>query len=163
MATNSERLLLRAREPVARCLIRKLIVPKVFFDARWPDEESRTDLLVIDRAGAGDVHVVEIKSNFRAARSAIPGLLDVPANYRWLAVPRAKNLEEAVSMHIDELYPPKGAGRVGIIEIVEIVHDLGASVVLQAERFPERLADPVDEFVATHAADIEYRPQRVRR
>src|SRR6266702_1807599 len=56
-----QRLEHRGREAVAECLIRDLMVPHIYFDVEWPDSQLHVDVLAIDRAGSGDVHVVEIK------------------------------------------------------------------------------------------------------
>jgi hypothetical protein len=42
----------RARDPVARSLIRRLVVPRIYFDAAWPaDESEKYDVVAIDRDG----------------------------------------------------------------------------------------------------------------
>src|ERR1700761_6217954 len=47
-----DRLELRAQDPVARCLIRQLIVPRIYFETEWPGlADSRVDVLAIDRDG----------------------------------------------------------------------------------------------------------------
>lgn len=52
-----------AKDAVSRLMSRRLIVPKVFFDAAWPDSGHHVDIVVIDHAGTGDVHVIEIKEH----------------------------------------------------------------------------------------------------
>ena len=54
-----QRLEHRGREAVADCLIRDLMVPNIYFDANWPNAQLQADVLAIDRAGTGDVHVVQ--------------------------------------------------------------------------------------------------------
>lgn len=83
--TTQERLEQRAKDPVSRALIRHLIVPSIYFDARWPDENCKVDLLAIDRAGTGGVHVVEIKRRTADALRQITRLLRIPAQFRWIA------------------------------------------------------------------------------
>src|ERR1700687_1182099 len=55
----------RAKNAVADFLFRQLIVPKVFFDAPWPNRSSRVDVLAVDRSGTGEIHVVEVKVGTR--------------------------------------------------------------------------------------------------
>jgi hypothetical protein len=50
----------RGKNAVAQLFSKKLIVPKIYFDARWPNRMTHVDVLAVDRSGAGDVHVVEI-------------------------------------------------------------------------------------------------------
>jgi hypothetical protein len=88
---NRDRLELRAQDPVAQCLIRRLTVPRVYFDANWPGfAEPAVDLLAIDRDGLGDAHIVEIKRAAPAALKAIPQLLSAAAPFRWIAFSRAQ-------------------------------------------------------------------------
>lgn len=49
---------LRGREFVARCLIRRLVVPRVYFGASWPkaNDSAQYDVLAIDRDAQGDAH-----------------------------------------------------------------------------------------------------------
>lgn len=163
MTASKERVLLRAREPVARCLMRGLLVPKVYFEARWPSDASRADVVLIDRAGVGDVHVVAVKATLRSAFAAVGRVLAVPAQYRWIAVPRTRSLLNAAQQNIDALLPESGAGRVGLIEIVETNNDLGANIMIQSERFPGSNYELVDDFVARERADIEHRLRAVGR
>jgi len=166
----------RAKDAVAQCLINQLHVPTVYFDAPWPSGRNHTDLLIIDRAGTGDVHVVEITKDLDAALKYIPRILKIPAQFRWIAY-----VDEPVarkSLHrIDRnqrracnapLYPPKGMGRVGVIAVgsggesaaddVEKVEDsFDAEVVVSAERFPGSYYDEADEFIKAHRPDIMFR------
>src|SRR5437016_6001956 len=76
-----------AYEAVARLFIRTLTVPQIFFEAAWPDANTHVDVLAIDRAGSGDLHVVEVRSSVeKLTTAAIRQLLRVPAHYRWAAV-----------------------------------------------------------------------------
>src|SRR5438067_6229073 len=81
-----DRLELRAEDPVARCLIRRLMVPRIYFEADWPAiAGGRVDVLAIDRDGVGDVHLVEIRRKAADALAAIPKLLAARAPFRWIA------------------------------------------------------------------------------
>ncbi len=55
---------LRAKEPVARCLLRRLVVPRVYFDAPWPrnDSTQRTTCSRSMRDGNGNTHVVTVRN-----------------------------------------------------------------------------------------------------
>lgn len=147
----------RALEPVARALIRRLMVPKVYFRAPWPDASTVADLVAIDRAGTGDVHVVEIKGSARSALAprAVDRLIQVPAHYLWLAFPRPRhppNYADAA------LYLADGPGRIGILELVSMPGDtLGANLALPAERFHEHLEDETLRFVRSTKPDISFR------
>jgi hypothetical protein len=65
----------RCLEPIAQCLIRTLVVPKIYFQRTWPpllgfergEPRHQIDILAIDRAGTGDVHAVEVKLKLREA------------------------------------------------------------------------------------------------
>ena len=55
------------------------------------------------------------------------------------------------------LYPPDTAGRIGVIEIVEMAgNDLGANVRVKAERFPTPVYDLAATFVGSHQAHIQF-------
>lgn len=159
---------LRARDAVANVLIDLLQVPTVYFDAPWPAPRSRVDLLVIDRAGTGDVHVVEIVKDLDAARRALPHVMKVPAQFRWISyVVEDLNSDlrgasaEYARVRKAPLFSSKGMGRVGVILVAadEDVHGerLVGEVAIRAERFPGSYYDEVDEFVKKHKPDILFR------
>ncbi len=58
MSRNNAEFQADAYEAVARLFIRTLTVPQIFFEAAWPDSDTHVDVLAIDRAGSGDLHVV---------------------------------------------------------------------------------------------------------
>ncbi len=148
----------RMLEPVAQALIARLLVPKVYFEAHWPrNQEDLIDMVLIDRSGTGDVHLVQLKPNARAALSSgsTNRLIQFPANYLWLAFPRPRT---PVDYRSQPLYPDEGAGRIGIIEVAETDEGaLGANVVWPAERFHERLQEEVKSFVRGNKPDISFR------
>jgi hypothetical protein len=155
-----DRLELRAHDPVARCLIRQLIVPRIYFEADWPGmADGRVDVLAIDRDGIGDVHLVEIRRKAADALALIPRLLQARAPFRWVAFLKGTEDEAASSSLVSHeiLYPPDTAGRIGVIEIVEMARsDLGASVRIKAERFPTPVYDLAAQFVGSHQAQIQF-------
>lgn len=155
-----DRIELRARNPVAGCLIRQLVVPRIYFEANWPGLlDMRTDVLAIDRDGRGDVHLVEIKRNAADALAIVPRLLAARAPFRWIAFLHGTD-DEAAALALatqEVLYPKDTAGRVGVIEIVEMAgNDLGANIRIKAERFPTPTYDWAATFAASHEASIQY-------
>lgn len=155
-----EHLELRAREPVARCLIRQLIVPRVYYEADWPGmTDGRVDVLAIDRDGMGDTHLVQIRKGAAAALDLVPGLLRARAPFRWIAFLRGSEDEVSAPALVSQeiLYAPDTAGRVGVIEIVQMAgNDLGANVRIKAERFPTPTYDIAAQFAASHEAQHQY-------
>ncbi len=146
----------RGKNAVAELLARQLIVPKIFFDAAWPANRQRVDVLAVDRAGAGDIHVVEVKIGITAARDSLSGLMSLPAHYKYIAVLEAGNYQ----LDQQTLYPYEGLGRIGIIHFEEMEHNrLVARVEVVPERFrvgPEVIRQ-IDRFTAKQHADIEIR------
>ncbi len=155
-----DRLELRALDPVAQCLIRRLTVPRVYFAADWPGmADQRVDVLAIDRDGVGDTHLVEVRRTAADALAALPVLFAASAPFRWIAFPRGSEDSEAQSVLAsrDALHVQGTAGRVGIIEIVEMVGGtLGANVRLAAERFPDAVYDVATAFSGSHKANIQF-------
>ena len=155
-----DRLEQRARDPVSRVLVRHLIVPWIYFAAPWAETGKTVDMLAVDRAGTGDVHVVEIKQRATLALRAIPSLLRVPAQFRWIAyfAGTATRDSELQLVNKECLYPPKGPGRVGVIEIVQMEGDeLGANIRIKAERFPGSYLREVAKLVVDVEPDISFR------
>ena len=145
------------KDAVASWLARRLIVPKVFFDASWPSRRAQVDVLAVDRAGAGDIWVAEVKVGIGAALDAISQLMQLPAHYKFIAIARSP---APLQLDPQALYSPSGMGRVGIL-LVEENPDNRVVVVesVPAERFRVEPAaiKQIDRFTATHQADIELR------
>jgi hypothetical protein len=145
---------------VARCLIRQLIVPRIYYEADWPGmADERVDVLAIDRAGLGDAHLVDIRKGAAAALALVPGLLRARAPFRWIAfLPVREDEASALALISQEiLYAPDMAGRVGVIEIVQMAgNDLGANVRIKAERFPTPTYEIAAQFAASHEAQHQY-------
>jgi len=145
----------RAENVIASLLDRKLIVPKIFFEAAWPARKSRVDVLAVDKSGAGDIHAVEVKVGGNDLENAVAKIMEVPAHFRYVAVVSNRKLRIPES----GLYAEDGMGRVGVIRVFESGDTLAAAVEISPERF--RL-DPavirqIDRFTATEHADIETR------
>jgi hypothetical protein len=136
------------------------MVPRVYFDAEWPGlHDARVDVLVIDRDGAGDTHLAEVKRTAADALALAPQLLDAKAPYRWIAFLRGTEDTAAVTALVSQaqLYREGVAGRIGVIEIVEMAGDeLGANVRLVAERFPTPAYEMASAYSSTHEAQIQF-------
>jgi hypothetical protein len=156
----------RCYEPVAHYLIRQLMLPKIYFGRVWPpNKRSCTDVIAIDRAGTGDVHVVEVKRTLRdALTQGVRSVSRLPAHYRWVAYQGEGLLptdDSAETQLLSEspLLPESGMGRVGVIEVVRMPFgDLGARVRVKAERFQSGDLDPaVSRFQKCEHPDIEFK------
>ena len=159
----------RCREPVAQCLIRALMLPEVYFGRAWPPRKgtylTRVDVVAIDRAGTGDIHIVDVeKSLADALAHGVQAIRDVPAHYRWVAYQGegllSVGLKAMLSLQSEEpLLPKKGMGRIGVIEVVRMNgHDLGARTRMKAERFqPGDIDALVQEFQRREKPDIEFK------
>jgi hypothetical protein len=137
-------------------MIKLLHVPTVFFDARWPTPKSTVDVLVIDRAGTGDVHVINIYADRDAALQSVPKLLKVPAQFRWIAFPADTGLEQ---LRRAPLFPETGMGRVGVIILEQSDEEeiVNSRIAVRAERFPGSFYDEADAFLSKHKPDIMFR------
>jgi hypothetical protein len=144
------------KDGVASWLAKKLIVPKVFFNAPWPSKRTSVDVLAVDRSGAGDIWVAEVTIGVAAAREAISHLMQLPAHYKYVAIAKPGPYQPEPQT----LYSPSGMGRVGIL-LVEENPDNRIVVVegVPAERFRVEPAaiKQIDRFTASHHADIELR------
>ncbi len=158
-AQSPARLELRARGAVSDWLERYLIVPNVYFNARWTSSRQ-VDVLAIDRAGSGDVHVIEIKtsSELRSLRLGINQLLEMPANYRWLALLAAPQ-ERLPVPRLALLNRKDEMGRIGLLAVRQDSEDrLAASIEVPAERFAGSYYDRADRFTKKHKPDLQTRP-----
>ncbi len=150
----------RAKTAVANFLFRQLIVPKIFFDAPWPNRNHRVDVLAVDRSGSGEIHVVEVKVGSAALASVeatITKLDQIPAHFKYLAVFDNKNHR----LNDRALYAPDGMGRVGVIQVKEDnAGNLSAEFQVSPERFrlDSSIFKSIDRFTASRPADLEIRP-----
>jgi hypothetical protein len=137
----------RAINAVAELLRRKLSVPNIYLEP--PPTLISADILAVDRAGAGDLHAVEIKlkrdldpfdgqrqkqSNpkelnelyarfYPKYRLKLQGIhrqvMSMPAHYRYIAIP-AESFDLAIGELMHfGLFPEDGIGRLGVITIKE--------------------------------------------
>ena len=156
----------RAKDPIARAMVDYLDVPMVFFDAPWPTQGKRIDIVAIDRAGAGDVHVIEIVKNLAQGIKDLPKLLKIPAQFRWFAYPFDPADTKADQAEYDRLetvplFAPKGMGRVGVILVRPEEHAHGdcllGEIVVRAERFRGSYHEQVQRFLEKNRPDIEFK------
>jgi hypothetical protein len=153
---NDAQLAASGKDAVASWLARRLIVPKVFFNARWPTERTQVDVLAVDRAGAGDIWIAEVTIGVAAARDAIAQLMQLPAHYKYVAIAKPSPYQPEPQT----LYSPSGMGRVGILLVEENPDNrIVVSEGIPAERFRVEPTDikKIDRFTARHHADIELR------
>jgi hypothetical protein len=154
-----DRLELRALDPVARCLIRRLMVPRIYFEADWPaDGPVHVDVLAIDSDGVGDAHLVEVRRTAADALARAKFLLGASAPFRWVAfVAGTEDAESARALASHEpLMDPARPGRIGVIEIVEKRGELAATVQIPAERFFVAVHEVATAFSASHKAHIQF-------
>jgi hypothetical protein len=147
----------RVKNAVARFLFGILIVPKIFFDAQWPSKRNKVDVLAVDRAGAGEIHVAEVKIGTGGFGEALCEIGDIPAHFKYLAL-----FENAGYIPSDDgLYAPDGMGRIGVIQVRESgTSDLSVDFLIRPERFrlnPTYFRQ-IDKFTTNRLADIEIRP-----
>jgi len=156
----------RCREPVAQCLVRHLMLPMIYFERKWPPGSNTCpDIVAVDRAGTGEVHVVEIKRTLSTALNAgAKSVFGLPAHYRWVAF-QGEGLtptddEAEISLLSEEpLLPKTGMGRIGVIEVIRMPFgDLEARIRLKAERFrPGDISAAIDDFQKREKPDIEFK------
>lgn len=156
---SSEQQEARAKNAVADFLSRQLIVPKVFFDAQWPNRSSRVDVLAVDRSGSGEIHVVEIKvgTALKDIPNVLAHLVEVPAHFKYVA------LFENRTYRPDNraLYASDGMGRIGVIQVKEdAAGNLSAEYSVRPERFKldSSIFKVVDRFTASRLPNLEVRP-----
>lgn len=155
----------RGKNATAQLFSRKLIVPKIFFDAHWPSRTTHVDVLAVDRSGAGDVHVVEIVVNKRQLATTIRNLAKIPAQYKYVAFFSLSDEQEMLFTPDSELdnrlYAHDGLGRIGTICLYqgEPGEALIAEIQLEPERFrvPSNLYEEIDRYLGKHTPDIAIR------
>lgn len=161
----------RAVNAVAELLRRTLSVPNIYLEP--PSGLIAADVLAVDRAGAGDLHAVEIKlfeknsilgprtRLLEIIKSVYLRLMSMPAHFRYLAVPSSYLGILRGDFSRLGLYAEDGIGRIGIIAIAENGADSPtAEMVLSPERFridPVRLSAIETKLLAKSRPDIEVR------
>ncbi len=158
---NQRQLEGRLKNAVVELLERRLVVPKIFIEPKWPTQHRRADILAIDRAGAGDIHCVEIKATLASAYSILPMFMTMPAHFKYVAVWEEPGILP-VSQRIDEvrLYATDGLGRVGVIAASEAPDkSLHLKLVVAPERFRigPKYYQAIDRFMKSNTPDVEVR------
>lgn len=163
----------RAVNAVAELLRRTLTVPNIYLEP--PATLIEADVLAVDRAGAGDLHAVEIKlqeapiaailnpprARQDMVQSAHRQLMSMPVHYRYLAI-TAENFD-ALHGQLSNigLFADDGIGRLGIIKIIEKGADSPtAEIAIAPERFrvdPAKLKAIETKLLAKSRPDIEVR------
>lgn len=154
---GATRLEQRAQDAISRLMSRRLLLPTIFFNARW-ERSYQPDVLAIDRSGVGDVHLIEIKAkpSLTSLRKSIRDLLQYHANYLWLAL--VDPGEALPGLPRTALLNPQGMGRIGLILVSQNQSgDLAAQIAVEAERFPGSFYDRADRFVEKHKPDLQFR------
>ena len=153
----------RYYEPIASCLIRALIVPKIYFKKHWHGSDH-SDIIAVDHAGTGDIHVVKICNTLdEALNEGVKALFNIPSHYRWIAyqgegLAPYSDTAELKLISQETLFPSSGMGRVGVIEIVLMSgNNIGANIKVKSERFEtdEDIFDSIKEFVNTEKVSIK--------
>jgi hypothetical protein len=147
----------RVKNAVAHFLFGALIVPKIFFDAHWPSRKTGVDVLAVDRAGAGEIHIAEVRVGSADLADAVQCIAGIPAHFKYLA------LFGNGSFYPSEksLYAPDGMGRIGVIQVLENRADeLRAEFIVRPERFrlDSSYFKQIDKFTSARPADMEIRP-----
>ncbi len=167
----------RAKNAIQDYLIRKLLVPKIYLDAKWCDEH--VDVLAIDRAGVGDVHVVRILpqapeltphpanetilvSGNQIVNEALTDMSVLPGHYRYLAalVPGSRSKDyHLASTLLQKTLATDGVGRIGILFVDLAGSEFGVNSVVKPERYRStpQMVEIADKYVATNQANWEVR------
>src|SRR5580698_8154521 len=123
--TQTQQELGRAKNTLQDYMIRKLVVPKVYFDAEW--DGKLVDVLAIDRAGVGDVHAVrmfaadyEKEKYISTLRGYVKEFRSHRSHYRYVAV--VNDSAGMPKIHPEEStfrdsFAEDGVGRVGILYV----------------------------------------------
>jgi hypothetical protein len=147
----------RAKEPISDCLARRLVVPYIYWNAEWPTSGRCVDLLLIDRAGTGQVHVVDVKQGVIDVQRAVQQVMACPADYRWLALVAPTETQIDELRQARELEFSGGPGRIGLLVVRPGEEEsYRAEVVRKAEKFAGSLRKEAAEFVAAHEPDIKF-------
>jgi len=154
----------RAVNAVAELLRKRLSVPNIYLEPRLP--YIAADVFAVDRAGAGDLHAVEIKlEDELRGKSTVAAALDpkrwmLPAHYKYLAIPRS-SWDLVMGELGPLLYSSDGIGRVGIVAITDRgQHPPTAELSIVPERFrvdAAKLRNIETRFLAKVRPDIEVR------
>lgn len=167
----------RAKNAIQNFLIRKLLVPKIYLDTQWCNEQ--VDVLAIDRAGVGDAHIVRIMpqhpyftdhgaddsilvSSTSDIDQSLEKLKAIPAHFRHLAFlvsgSRSKDYRSASRLR-EAALAADGVGRIGILFVDLNGTEPAVNTIIKPERYRStpQIIEVTDNYVATHAANWEVR------
>lgn len=158
----------RAVNAVAEFLRSSLSVPNIYLEPRNLGAPA-IDVLAADRAGAGDLHgveIVEMEIKTPAPSSRLLTILTshakqlglLPTHYRYLALPKIGFILQLLPKL--ELFSPDGIGRTGILLLSEQTDGLPlVEVAIKPERYrvPASAMEKVDRFLARNRPDMEVR------
>ncbi|MGH9600105.1 MAG: hypothetical protein ACRD27_09585 [Terracidiphilus sp.] len=171
--TQKQQYLGRAMNALQDYLIRKLLIPKIYLDTEW--NGIPVQVLAIDRAGVGDVHLVwteflEPGVDIRAASvlsdswlpSGVEEIKSLPSHYRYIAIVSGDPNMRQFSLRdeiIRKSFAEDGVGRVGILHVDLSEDDPLVRVILKAERFrsSKEIVELADRYVLEHTANWEIR------
>lgn len=148
----------RALNAVASLIRQTLRVPNIYLKVGWPKlDRKKLDLMAVDRAGSGDVHVVFIHLDPSVAISpaTLSAIKKMPAHFMYLAT-------LFPALEIDpchaSYFSRDGIGRVGIISIQEQEDSSPRATVEQPpERFlmSQEVKDKILQFTYKHRPDFD--------
>jgi len=165
----------RAKNAVQDYFIRKLLIPKIYFDADWGG--TKPDLVAIDRAGVGDVHVVQlvkIATEHEDDPTSLKIYADIlinaqieeirktPAQFRYLALVGLAPTVDSYQPSSDQtkkLLAEDGVGRIGILLVDLAESEAVVRTAVRAERFRSSrdIIANADIFVAKATPNWEVR------
>jgi hypothetical protein len=135
----------RAVNSAADFLRQRLRVPEIYLEPGAP--LKAVDLIAVDSAGSGDIHVVEVKVSNAATLSTrevlaqIQKLKAVPAHFKYLALPIHPALRRL--MDGQSLFSNDGIGRIGLLKLIEVANGTPQIELLVT---PERFRVPSAEM-----------------
>lgn len=165
----------RAKNAIGNFFDRKLAVPKIFFDASW--DGTVEDVLAIDRAGAGDVHLATLTEDVfltspdgfdftfsSELKALLVGMFSRRSQYRHVALrtrtfSAADRRQMVQGWEMMSTFADDGIGRIGLLALDISAGEPEVHQIIKAERFrsTKEILALTDAFVQSHTADMEYR------
>lgn len=150
-----------ARDAVVRLLSRDLVLPTIYFDTRWPNDENGIpiDIVAFDRAGGGEVHLIEVVHRIADARQVAARLMHAPGHFKWIAFDSTNVEPDDLALLMDEdwLYSTDAMGKIGLIEVfpMQAGRESGARVYSRALTFKTALKRLANQFKRSNEAAID--------
>jgi hypothetical protein len=156
----------RAINSVAAFLRETLSVPEIYLEPGI-SPTLRPDVLAVDRAGSGDIHVVELKlTKFSSPDAAKLSFWEYarrfknfPAHFKYLAVLSNPAIRRTASTS-QALFADDGLGRIGVLFVDLNGHDSPTiEMLVKAERFrvPAAQLTKIEDYVGHTRPDIYVR------